>query len=46
MQEIVFEILLQKPVSDFLHLSAYTLSLVETMPIISLQQIPVVMSEI
>ena len=46
MQEIVFEILLQKPVSDFLHLSAYTLSLVETIPIISLQQIPVVMSEI
>ncbi|OCR00875.1 DUF2283 domain-containing protein [Oscillatoriales cyanobacterium USR001] len=44
MQEIVFEILLQKPVCDFLHLSAYTLSLVETIPIISLQQIPVVMS--
>ena len=41
MQEIVFEILLQKPVCDFLHLSAYTLSLVETIPIVSLQGIPV-----
>ncbi|CBN54834.1 MULTISPECIES: hypothetical protein [Kamptonema] len=46
MQEIVFEILLQKPVCDFLHLSAYTLSLVETIPIISLQHIRVAMSEV
>ncbi len=45
LREIVFEILLQKPVSDFLHLSAYTLSLVETIPIVSLQPIPVAMSE-
>jgi len=46
MQEVVFEILLQKPVCDFLYLSAYTLWLVETIPIISLQQLPVVMSEV
>ncbi len=46
LREIVFEILLQKPVSDFLHLSAYTLSLVETIPIVSLQPIPVAMSEV
>ena len=46
LREIVLEILLQKPVCDFLHLSAYTLSLVETIPIVSLQLIPVAMSEV
>ncbi|MEG4800037.1 DUF2283 domain-containing protein [Microcoleus sp. ARI1-B5] len=46
LREMVFEILLQKPVCDFLHLSAYTLSLVETIPIVSLQPLPVAMSEV
>lgn len=46
LREIVFEILQQKPVSDFLYLSAYTLSLVEITPIISLQPIPFAMSEV
>ncbi|MFB2893225.1 DUF2283 domain-containing protein [Aerosakkonemataceae cyanobacterium BLCC-F50] len=41
MQEIVFDILLNEPVSKYLHLSAYTLSLVETIPIVSVQSIPV-----
>jgi hypothetical protein len=44
LREIVFDILLQKPVCDFLHLSAYTISLIETIPIISVQPIPVAMS--
>mgnify|MGYP000406343617 CR=1 FL=1 len=35
--EMVFDILLTPPVSDFLRLSAYTVSLVETIPIVSLQ---------
>ena len=39
MSEIVFDILQQKPVNDFLRLSAYTLSLVEIVPIISLQSL-------
>lgn len=46
LQETVFEILLHEPVSEFLRLSAYTLSIVETIPIISLQPIPVAMSEV
>jgi uncharacterized protein YuzE len=41
MQEIVFDILLNEPVSKYLHLSAYTLSIVETIPIVSVQSIPV-----
>jgi uncharacterized protein YuzE len=41
LQEIVFDILLHKPLCEYLHLSAYTLSLVETIPIISVQPIPV-----
>jgi len=38
----VIDILLQPPVSDILSLSAYTPSLVEIIPITSLQSIPVV----
>ncbi|MCL1465471.1 DUF2283 domain-containing protein [Argonema galeatum] len=41
MREIVFDILLQEPVCKYLHLSAYTLSILETIPIISVQSIPV-----
>ncbi|MFB2835575.1 DUF2283 domain-containing protein [Floridanema evergladense] len=41
MQEIVFDILLNEPVSKYLHLSAYTLSIVETIPIVSVRSIPV-----
>jgi len=33
----MFEILLTPPVSDFLKLSAYTVSLAETIPIVSIQ---------
>ncbi|BAZ22312.1 hypothetical protein NIES4073_31940 [Kalymmatonema gypsitolerans NIES-4073] len=44
LREMVFDILLTPPVSDFLQLSAYTVSRVETLPIISLQPIPVGMS--
>ena len=40
LKEIIFEILLTLPVSDFLHISAYTVSLVETIPIVSIQPIP------
>lgn len=39
MSEIIFDILQQKPVSDFLRLGAYTLSLMEVVPIISLQSL-------
>ncbi|BAY21652.1 hypothetical protein NIES2100_14090 [Calothrix sp. NIES-2100] len=45
LKEIVFNILLTPPVSDFLQLSAYTVSLVETIPIISLQPILVEMTK-
>lgn len=45
-REIVFDILLTPPVSDFLQLSAYTLSSVETIPIISLQPMPIGMSQV
>jgi len=41
LREIVLTILLNPPVSDFLHFSAYTVSVVETIPSISLQSIPV-----
>lgn len=37
LQETTLEILQSKPVCDFLQLSAYTLSINETIPIISLQ---------
>lgn len=37
LQEIILQILQSKPVCDFLHLSAYTPSINETIPIISLQ---------
>ncbi|MEC4816609.1 MAG: hypothetical protein SAK29_25575 [Scytonema sp. PMC 1069.18] len=37
LREMVLEILLNPPVSDFLQVSAYTVSLIETIPIISLQ---------
>jgi uncharacterized protein YuzE len=40
LKEIVLSIILQPPVSDILSLSAYTPSLVETIPIISLQPLP------
>ena len=46
LREIVFEILLNKPVCDFLRVSAYTVSLAETIPIISLQPIPFAMSKV
>ncbi|MBW4635795.1 MAG: hypothetical protein KME30_29120 [Iphinoe sp. HA4291-MV1] len=46
LREMVFEILLSDPVSDFLHLSAYTVSLVETIPIVSLQPMPVEMTQL
>ncbi|MCL1473981.1 DUF2283 domain-containing protein [Argonema antarcticum] len=41
MREIVFDILLHQPVCEYLHLSAYTLSISETIPIVSVQPIPV-----
>ncbi|MEZ2228291.1 MAG: DUF2283 domain-containing protein [Microcoleus sp.] len=44
LREVVLEILQQKPVSNFLSLSAYTLSLLEITPIVSLQKIPLAMS--
>lgn len=46
LREMVFDILLAPPVSDFLQLSAYTLSLVETVPIISLQPMLIEMSQV
>lgn len=41
LQEIVFDILSRPPVSDILFLSAYTPSFVETIPITSLQAVPI-----
>ncbi|HEY9853102.1 MAG TPA: hypothetical protein V6D28_26765 [Leptolyngbyaceae cyanobacterium] len=41
MREIVFDILRQEPVCKYLHISAYTLSILETIPIVSVQSIPV-----
>jgi uncharacterized protein YuzE len=46
LREMVFEILLSNPVSDFLHLSAYTVSLVETIPIVSIQPMPVEVTQL
>ena len=40
LQEIVIDILLNKPVNEFLRLSAYTPSLEQTIPIVFLQSIP------
>lgn len=40
-RDIVLEILLRPPVSEILLLSAYTPSLVETIPITSLQPVPI-----
>jgi hypothetical protein len=40
LRDIVLEILLRPPVSEILVLSAYTPSLVETIPITSLQPVP------
>jgi uncharacterized protein YuzE len=40
LREMVLEILLRPPVSEILLLSAYTPSLVETIPITSLQPVP------
>ena len=40
-REIVLDILLRPPVSDILSLSTYTPSIVEAIPIISLQPVPV-----
>lgn len=45
-KEMVFEILLTPPVSDFLKLSAYTVSLAETIPIVSIQPIPVEITQL
>ncbi|MEH2319743.1 hypothetical protein [Nostoc sp.] len=44
--QMVFEILLNSPVSDFLQLSAYTVSLAETIPIVSIQPIPVEITQL
>lgn len=41
LREIVLDILLRPPVSDILSLSAYTPSIVETIPITLLQPLPV-----
>lgn len=41
LKEMVFEILLSSPVSDFLQLFAYTVSLVETIPIVSIQPLAI-----
>lgn len=46
LREMVFDILLAPPVSDFLKLSAYTVSVVETVPIISLQPMLIEMSQV
>ena len=42
LRSIVLDILLRPPVSDILTLSTYTPSLVETMPITSLQPVPAI----
>ena len=42
LRSIVLDILLRPPVSDILTLSTYTPSFVETMPITSLQPVPVI----
>ncbi len=46
LREMVFDILLTSPVSDYLQLSAYTVSSVETIPIISFQPRFIKMSQV
>lgn len=46
LREMVFDILLTPPVSDYLQLSAYTISNVQTIPIISLQPRFIGMSQV
>ena len=46
LRQMVFDILLTPPVSDFLQLSAYTVSLVESIPIVSIQPMPVEMTQL
>ncbi len=46
LREMIFEILLTSPVSDFLQLSAYTVSLLETTPILSIQPLPIEITQI
>ncbi len=41
LREIVIEILQSPPISDILHISAYTPSIVETIPISELQSLPI-----
>jgi len=41
LREIVLDVLLRPPVSDFLSVSAYTPSFVETIPITALQPVPI-----
>jgi len=41
LREIVLDILLRPPVSDYLSVSAYTPSFVETIPITALQPVPI-----
>lgn len=46
LREMVFDILLTPPVSDYLQLSAYTVSSMETIPIILLQPRFIAMSQV
>jgi uncharacterized protein YuzE len=41
LREIVLDILQRPPISDILHISAYTPSIVETIPISELQPLPI-----
>lgn len=41
LREIVIDILQKPPVSDVLHISAYTPSIIETIPISELQSLPI-----
>jgi hypothetical protein len=46
LKEIVLEILLNPPVSDFLQLSAYTVSVLETIPIVSIHPLPIEITQL
>ncbi|MDZ7957253.1 MAG: hypothetical protein RMY34_05015 [Aulosira sp. DedQUE10] len=46
LQEMVLEILLHPPVSDFLQLSAYTVSIIETIPIVAILPLPVEITQL
>ena len=46
LQELVFKILRNAPVNKILSLSAYTPSIAETIPVVSVQSIPVVAEEV